>query len=245
MNKSSRGIIRIAMAAVAAGMLFGGCASIQQWYAEQQVKWREARVKEYHRLSNLPPAEPVATPDKDIALCAAASCALLNESVPLMRAYVAQIESSHEFTGYINDIQYLIENDKMDPKAACDKVTQEVMAADASLPEEEKIWPKIVKGIQAYQTLGTTAGEKRISELFSRNLDIGLAVGKIEKKLHKQEKELKHEKDKRAKKAREQEIAARRAECWAVRDQLSTSMRCISIMRDQADRASELEQYAR
>ena len=227
------------------GCFVGGCESIQQWYADQQVKWRESRQKEYQELSKLPPCQPIASPDKKIAALGKLSSELLNVTVPMMRAYVTQVEVSREYTGYINDIQYLITEKKVDSKEACAQVTREVMEADKSLPEEEKIWPKIKKGILAAKTLGTQEGHKRILQIEDRRITIASDVGKIQSALYKLQKAMKHEKNKQVKEAKMKEIDARLSECAAIDGQLHTVWKCVSFMLDQWDRTQELEEYSR
>jgi len=65
---------------------------------------RDAYEKEYARLSSMPPATLVVSPNREVANCAKSSCDLFNEVQPLMKAYVAKTESSHEFTGFMNDV---------------------------------------------------------------------------------------------------------------------------------------------
>ncbi len=234
-------------------VLFGiGCSTVkeswratQDWYAEQQVKWREAQEEEYRRLASLPPAEVVASPNPAIAMCARQSCDLFNVAQPKMLAYVAKTETSREYTGFMNDIKYLVEEKKMSEQEACRKVADAVIAADANRPDDEKVWPKIQRGLAAAKLLGTKSERDQMLGLSRRRAEIAEAVGKICKNLRKVQKALKHEKNKTVRQAAEEEIMKRTAECAAIQGQLSESQKCISLMYDQQSRVAELENYAR
>ena len=114
---------------------------------------REAYAKEYERLAALPPAEVVQSPNKAISDCAKLSCDLFNEVQPLMKAYATAVENRREYTGFMNDVRYYVEEEGMSNKDACKKVHDAVIAADAKLPADQKVWPKIQKGIVAANQL--------------------------------------------------------------------------------------------
>ena len=143
-------------------------SSAQEWYSAQQVKWRERKEKEYKQLVALPPAQMIVSSHPGIASCAQASCALFNEAQSKMKAYIAFAETSHEYVGFVNDIQYYVEEEKLSAQEACAKVKSAVLAADAKLPEEEKVWPKILRGYAAASVLGPQNELSRIAALSSR-----------------------------------------------------------------------------
>lgn len=247
-----------------AGMMFTGCstvkqwsADVQDWYSAKQLEWREARQKELKQLAALPPAQMVVvSPKPDItncaitnAICAKLSCDLFNMAQPKMKAYIAFAETSREYTGFVNDIQYYMEEEKLPVQEACKKVADAVKAADAKRPDDQKIWPKIVKGVNAARTLGTENQLAPIMELSSRRLGVSAMLGKNLKRMDKLQKKFKD-----AKKKKEIDentyrqcigvIMSRRAECAAINNQLNLTSRCISFMRDQYSRMKDLEKYA-
>lgn len=220
------------------GMMVGvacvcGCLS-----PEEQ---REAIRREYDRLASLPPAKPIKSPMPEIANCSRQSCDLFNVAQPKMRAYIAKVETSREYTGFINDIRYYVEEKKMSPVEAQRKVRSAVIAADANRPDGEKVWPKILKGAKAARQFGSASERKQFAELDARYCEICAALGKISKQLRKMQKDLKHEKNKSVRMEKNAVIASRYAECLEVQCQLSDAGRCISFMKDQYDRANELE----
>ena len=240
MNKKI-GVVEIVLTSV----VLAGCSTLSEWYAEQQLKWREAQEREYKRLAELPPAQMVKSPDRDIAACAKQCCDLFNVAQPKMRAYIIKIETSREYVGFINDVQYCIEEEKMSNTEACKKVKDAVVAADANRPDDEKVWPKILKGWEAARQLGPKADELLILELNHRHIATCARMGKIYKKLRKSQKELKNEKNKTAKQERAAELMNRLAECAAIQKQLSDASKCISFMMNQYSRVKELEDSSR
>ena len=240
-----------------AGRVFFGCstmkewsASAQEWYETQQLKRREAQEKEYKRLAALPPAQVVVqSPSKEISICAKQSCDLFNVAQPKMRAYIALTENSYEYRGYINDVQYYIEEEKMSSADAQKKVRDAVIAGDAKRPDGEKVWPKIVKGAEAARQFGSESEFKQFLALRASHLEIEARLVKIIQNLFKLRKELKKAaKEKRISKderlAKENAILQRLEECTAVQQQLSDAGKCISFMVEQHNRIMEFEKEA-
>ena len=238
------------------GMAFTGCntmseywKSTQEWYETQQLKRREAQENEYKRLAALQPAQVVFTPSRDIAICAQQSCDLFNVAQPKMRAYVALTENSYEYRGYINDVQYYIDEEKMSRDEAQKKVRDAVIAGDLNRPEEEKIWPKVLKGAEAARQFGTESESKQFLALRASHLEIEARLAKITQALFRFRKDLKKaEKNKQISKEsrmeQESAIMQRLAECAAVQRQLSDAGKCISFMEEQCNRVREFEKEA-
>ncbi len=237
--------------------IFIGCTTMKEkwneakeWHETQQLKRREAKEKEYKRLASLPPAQVVVqTPSREIAVCAQQSCDLFNVAQPKMRAYIDLTENSYEYRGYVNDVQYYIEEEKMSSADAQKKVMDAVIAGDANRPDGEKVWPKIVKGAEAARQFGSEAEGKQFLGLNIRYLEINARIVKICKGLYDRQKELKKlVKHKQISKEQMQQensvILQRLAECAAVQQQLSDAGKCISFMVEQHNRVRELENEA-
>ncbi len=236
-------------AIVSAVIILAGCSTISEWCAGVQEWYAAQRAKEFKRLVALPPAQMVRSPRKDIALCAKQSCDLFNVAQPKMRAYIAKVETSHEYLGFVNDVQYYIEEEKMSSAEAQKKVRDAVIAADAKRPDDEKVWPKIQKGAVAARQWGSEDDWKQFWKLSAYESEVGGKVRKICKEFDDREKHLrKLSKNKQISKeqfqAESSVIKERRAECAAIQKQLSDARGCISFMMDQYQRAKELEDYA-
>ena len=226
-----------------------GCSSLSEWYDAQLLQWREAQEREYRRLAGLPPAQAVQSPNRNIAFLAKQSCDLFNMAQPKMRAYIALTENSYEYNGFVNDVRYYIENEKMTEAEAQKKVYDAVIAADATRPDDEKVWPKILKGAAAARQFGPQSERDQMMALLSRSIEISAAVVNICKTLRDRQKKMKKlvKEKKMSKKQMKEEnglIMQRLAECSAIQMQLSEAGRCISFMMDQYNRAKELEREA-
>jgi hypothetical protein len=210
----------VAVSAVALSVgLVAGCATT-----------RDAYQKEFERLSSLQPAAPVASPNRDVANCAQMSCDLFNEAHSLMKAYVAKTEANLEYTGFMNDVQYYVDEEKMDAKAACKKVADDVIAADAQRPDDQKLWPKIQKGIAAANSLDPKKQLAQIAILVARNTEIVKSVSNLPNSFQNEDFMGK---------------AQRGVECANISKQLSETLECLTFLGDQYSRVLELEAYAR
>lgn len=234
------------LAAVVIGVALVGCSSIkegwtatQEWYAARRVEWRKAKEKEYKRLATMPPAEVVASPDGGISQCARFSTDLFNEAQKKMKAYVDFAETCREYTGFVNDIQYYVEEEKMSREAACKRVVAEVRAVDVKLPDDQKLWPRIKRSAAAASELGPKNELNVILGLNSRAV-------KLRSWLVKKQSEL-LELRKRERKNRNMvvEIDKRLVECTAVGVQLNDASKCISFMIDQHNRVDALNNDSR
>ena len=188
---------------------------------------REAYAKEYERLAALPPAEVVQSPNKAISDCAKLSCDLFNEVQPLMKAYATAVENRREYTGFMNDVRYYVEEEGMSNKDACKKVHDAVIAADAKLPADQKVWPKIQKGIVAANQLDPKKQLANIALLVARNAEIVKSAKKLSSALQ------------------DKDFMGRYAECTAISKQLAQALECLVFLGDQYSRVVELENYAR
>lgn len=206
------------------GAIIAGCATTSP---EEK---RAAYQKEYSRLASLPPAQMVVSPNYDVANCAKLSCDLFGEVQPMMKAYVAKTESSREYTGFMNDVQYYVKEEKMSNQDACKKVADAVIAADANRPDDQKVWPKIQKGIVAANELDPKTQLAQIALLVARNLEIAKSVKALPNSLAKE--------DFMSKAQRLQEISA-------ISKQLTDMLECLYFLQDQYTRVVELEAYAR
>ena len=252
----------------------------QQRYEERQVKRREAQEKRFKQLAALPPAQMVAVaPGRDItssakytvkegkgkkekvvvvpvdcpkvnALCAKASCDLFNEAHRKMKAYITFYENCRECVGFMNDVQYFVEEEKLSQKDAYEKVAKSVMAADAKLSADEKVWPKIQKGLMAAKTFGSGNEMSQVLALRSRQIEILAALGKVNTALDAMQKELKKaKKNKRISNeayAQSLSVIQRRvAEHGGVYKQLNLVSECINFMVEQRSRIDDLDKNSR
>ena len=219
MNK----LVMVAGAVALAGIMMG-C------FTMSQEERRAAYQEEFERLKNLPPAKMVASPNQAVAGCAKLSADLFNEIQPMMKAYVEKVETSREFTGFMNDIQYYVEEEKMSKEAACKKVVDDVVAADANLPEDQKVWPKIQRGISAVNELDPKKQLVQIGVLAARNRDIEKSVSSLKGSFANEDFANK---------------IKRGAECASISEQSKDSAECLVYLGDQYSRVIELENYAR
>lgn len=251
-------VISIDLALVGCSTMKDWTSDVHSWYVARQAEWRESRQKEYAEIAAMPQAQAVivvAGPDSFgcanvIANCAGLSCALFNEAHVLMKAYVNFVESSREYTGFANDVQFLVEEEKMSSQDACRKVISMVQAADANLPDEEKIWPKIRKGIDAAQQLDSKSFEPETGSLSSRCLDAQSSIRKVCERLNNAHENLvkarkAHVISEKIYESRMSELEKRREECAQIEVQLLLTSKCISFIVDQHNRVQELENYTR
>ena len=191
---------------------------------------RAAYQEEFERLESLPLAQQVASPNKEVSGCAMLSCGLFNEVQPLMKAYVAKVESNREYTGFMNDIRYCVEEEKLSNADACKKVTDAVLAADVSRPDDQKLWPKIKKGIDAVNELDPKKQLIQIAALTVKNQDASKKVEALPKAYEKEDISGK---------------IARGRECSSISEQLADATKCLVFLGDQYARVVELENFSR
>ena len=147
------------MAAIAG--LMTGCAST-----------RDAVQKEYERLTSLPSAEQVVSPNKQVNDVGRASSDLYNACHAKLKNYVAATENHREFTGFMNDVQAVIKDEGLSEEAAMAKVCALVQEADKERPDAEKVWPRIMQGWAAANALEPAKQLTEIANLVVRNKEI-------------------------------------------------------------------------
>ena len=140
---------------IAAGlaMFTTGCASS-----------RDAMQKEYDRLAAVTPEPPVrCSVDRaidDLGVAVGVNYAFAHK---LMKEYVDATTNHREYIGFLNDVKYYMEEEKLDEKAAYEKVVAGIMEQDAKAASpEEKVWPRVVAGIKAVDALSP---ENKLKEL--------------------------------------------------------------------------------
>ena len=147
--------------AVALAGVIAGCAST-----------REAVQKEYERLTSLPAAEQVVSPNKQVNDVGRASSDLYNVCHAKLKNYVAATENHREFTGFMNDVQFVMKNEGLSEADAMAKVCALVQEEDKARPDAEKVWPRIVKGWAAANALDPAKQLAEIARLVIRNQEI-------------------------------------------------------------------------
>ena len=147
------------MAAIAG--LMTGCAST-----------RDAVQKEYERLTSLPSAEQVVSPNKQVNDVGRASSDLYNVCHAKLKNYVAATENHREYTGFMNDVQTVIKDEGLSEEDAMAKVCALVQEEDKTRSDAEKVWPRIMQGWAAANALEPAKQLTEIASLVVRNKEI-------------------------------------------------------------------------
>lgn len=147
--------------AVALAGLMTGCAST-----------REVVQKEYERLTSLPAAEQVVSPNKQVNDVGRASSDLYNVCHAKLKNYVAATENHREFTGFMNDVQIVIKDEGLSEEDAMAKVCALVQEEDKARPDAEKVWPRILEGWAAAKALDPAKQLAEVATLVIRNQEI-------------------------------------------------------------------------
>ena len=221
--------VMMAVGAIAVIVLMTGCSTMlpaKMSPEEQRAKYQE----EFARFAALPPAQLVFSPHPAVANCARLSCNLFNAVHPMMRAYVAKVETSREYTAFMNEVRYCVEEEKLSNEDACKKVYDAVVAADANRPDSEKLWPKIQQGVAAANELDPRRQLAQIAVLVASNRKIDKSMRALPKAFKKGDFMAK---------------VQRASECAAITKQLTDSLRCLAYLEDQYSRVVEIENYAR
>ena len=116
---------------------------------------RDAFTQEYNRLASMTPEPPVRCPqDKaidDLGVGVGVNYAIAHK---WMKEFVDATTNSREFIAFMNDVNYYMEEEKLDHKAAVEKVYKEILAADEKIADpKEKVWPRVAAGINAVNSL--------------------------------------------------------------------------------------------
>ena len=160
-------VVRLSLAAVV-GVFVAGCAST-----------RETVEKEYARVIALPPAERIVSPDKAVDDLARLSHDLYNSCHARLKNYAAATENHREFTGFMNDVKAVMEEENLSEQDAMAKVCALVQEEDKARPDAEKVWPKIMTGWAAANALGPEQQLAEIGRLVIRNKDIVVSATKL------------------------------------------------------------------
>ena len=154
-------VVRLAVAAVV-GSFIAGCATVS----------REDIAKEYERVAALPPAKRILSPNKQVDDVARLSFDLYNYCHPLLKNYVAATTNHRQYTGFMNDVQFVMKNEGLSEADAMAKVCALVQEEDKARPDAEKVWPRIVKGWAAANALDPAKQLAEIARLVIRNQEI-------------------------------------------------------------------------
>ena len=165
--KVEKSMVHLAVAVVV-GAFIAGCAST-----------REAVENEYKRVAALPPAERILSPNKTVDDVARLSHDVYNSSHERLKNYTAATENHREFTGFMNDVKAVMEEEKLSEKDAMAKVCALVQEEDKARPDAEKVWPKIMTGWAAANALGPEQQLTEIGRLTIRNKDIVASASKL------------------------------------------------------------------
>lgn len=116
---------------------------------------RDAVTKEYDRLANTVPAPPVRCEyDRaidNLGVAVGVNYAFAHKN---MKEFVDFTTNHREYLGFLNDIKFYMEEEKLDEKAAMEKVVKGIQAEDAKVTDpKEKVWPRIVAAIKASESL--------------------------------------------------------------------------------------------
>ena len=153
--------LMMVVGAVALAGLMTGCAST-----------REVVQKEYERLTSLPAAEQVVSPNKQVNDVGRASSDLYNVCHAKLKNYVAATENHREFTGFMNDVQIVIKDEGLSEEDAMAKVCALVQEEDKARPDAEKVWPRILEGWAAANALDPAKQLAEVATLVIRNQEI-------------------------------------------------------------------------
>ncbi len=141
-------------ASLVAMVVTAGCNSVS----------RDKMAKEYERLAALPPATMNRCPaDRALDSLGVAVSQHYNFAHKLMKEFVGATENRRAYLGFMNDIEYYVQEEKMEEPAAMAKVVKDIQDADKQIADpKEKVWPKVVEGIKATNALQP---EKKLLEM--------------------------------------------------------------------------------
>lgn len=116
---------------------------------------RDKMAQEYDRLAALPPAAPNhCASDQALDSLGVAVSANYNFAHKLMKEFVGATENRRAYLGFLNDVAFYVEEEKMEEAAAMERVAKEIQEADAKIEDpKEKVWPRVVEGINATNAL--------------------------------------------------------------------------------------------
>ena len=152
------------------GAMVAGCMSA-----------KEKITEEYNRITSLPPAEQVVCGcDKAIDDLGGAVCDAHNFAQGKMVAYVKATENHREYLGFQNDVEVLVKEEGLSNEEAIKKLNAEILAADATRAEPDKVWPRIVEGIVAVEALKPEAMLKELAVATLKNADLIATASRLQ-----------------------------------------------------------------
>ena len=175
MNEMKKLMVGSGMVALA-GLFMIGCAST-----------RDAVQKEYERLTSLPAAEQVVSPNKQVNDVGRASSDLYNVCHAKLKNYVAATENHREYTGFMNDVQTVIKDEGLSEEDAMAKVCALVQEEDKTRSDAEKVWPRIMQGWAAANALEPAKQLTEIASLVVRNQEIVNSANDLPKSFEKED----------------------------------------------------------
>ena len=125
---------------------------------------RDQMAKEYERLAALPPVPTNHCPyDRALDSLGVAVSRHYNFAHKLMKEFVGATANRRAYLGFLNDIEFYVKEEKMDEAAAMARVVKEILEADKKIADpEQKLWPKVVEGINSTNALRP---EKKLVEI--------------------------------------------------------------------------------
>lgn len=168
MNK----LMMVASAAMV-GAMVTGCATT-----------KEKVTEEYNRITSLPPAERIVCGcDKSIDDLGGAVCDARNFAQGKLVAYVKATENHREYVGFMNDVEVLIKEEGLSNEDAVKKLNAEILAADATRADADKVWPRIVEGIIAVEALKPEAMLAELAVATLKNADLIVSASGLQASL--------------------------------------------------------------
>lgn len=189
---------------------------------------REEVAKEYERLTSLPPAARILSPCKPVDDVARASYDLFNFVQPLLKEYVAATTNHREYTGFMNDVQFVMKDENLSREEAMKKVVATILEEDKARAEADKVWPKVMIGWQAADALDPVKKLAEIARLALRNQEIVKSAKALPKAFDNEDLMSK---------------AQRGAECYKILGQLAESAECLGFLGEQYRRVQLLKNY--
>ena len=144
---------------------------------------RNAMQEEYNRLAALTPEPPVRCPSDraldDLGVAVAVNYKFAHK---LMKEYVDATTNHREYIGFLNDVKFYMEEEKLEEKAAMEKVRAAILAEDAKVEKaEDKVWPRVVTGINAANALDPAKKLKELLPVAAANLKMAQSCTGLKK----------------------------------------------------------------
>ena len=172
MGKMKKSLFTVGAASLMIAMFATGCASA-----------RNAMQEEYQRFAAQAPQPVVRCKvDKPIDDLGVAVGVNYNFAHKLMKEFGDATANHREYIGFLNDVNYYVEEEKFDEKAAFEKVKNDIIANDAKIEKaEDKVWPRVVAGIKATDALKLESKLQEIIPVIAANLKMVESISKLSK----------------------------------------------------------------